>query len=80
MKTIKHMFLVIALTASLALADDGHTGNGTRCDTCTPPPCTENCGGLAADEPVVTETGTEVQTEEQSLIEYWSEVFFDLVG
>jgi len=80
MKTVRNLFLAFVLTSSFALADDGHTNGGNRCDTCTPPPCTENCGGLAVDEPVVIEIGTEAQSEETSLVEYWSEVFFDLIG
>ena len=80
MKTIKNLILVLALTATFAMADDGHTSGGDRCATCTPPPCTENCSGLAAEDPGVVETGTEVQNDETSLIEYWSNMFFDVIG
>ena len=81
MNKIKSTVVVIALSASLALAGDGHTGSGNRCDTCPPPPCTENCTGYAAQEPeVVTATGTEGSTEETSLIESWAEMFFELIG
>jgi len=81
MNKIKNIIVVIALSASIALADDGHTGSGDRCTTCTPPPCTENCSGLAAQEPeVVTATGTEESNGETSLIESWTEMFFELIG
>jgi len=81
MKTIKNLILVFALTVTFAFGDDGHTGGGNRCDTCTPPPCTENCGGFAAEEPgVVSETGTEVTNEEESLTEYWKRMFLELIG
>ena len=82
MNKIKSTIVVIALSASIALADDGHTGSGGRCETCTPPPCTENCTGyVAQQEPeVVTATGTEGSTEETSLIESWTEMFFELIG
>jgi hypothetical protein len=80
MKTIKNLILVFALTATFAFAD-GHTNGGNRCETCTPPPCTENCGGFAAEEPeVITAGSTEEINEETSLIDYWSEVFFELIG
>ena len=81
MNKIKSTLVVIALSASIAIADDGHPGSGDRCTTCTPPPCTENCTGYAAQEPeVVTATGTEGSTEETSLIESWTEMFFELIG
>lgn len=81
MKTITNLFLVFALTATFAFAD-GHTNGGNRCDTCTPPPpCTENCCGFAGDEsgllPVIE---SEEQNEETSYVEYWSTLFFELIG
>ena len=80
MKTIKNLILVFALSVTFAFGDDGHTGSGNRCETCTPPECTENCGGIAAEEPgVVSETGTEV-TDEESLTEYWTRMFFEVIG
>lgn len=81
MKTIKNLLLVLTLTASMALADDGHTGGGNRCETCTPPPCTQNCGGFAepvGDEAVILAEGGEAG--ETSFTEYLTEVFFDLFG
>lgn len=79
MKSIRNLFLVLTLTASMAFAD-GHTGGGGRCDTC-PPPCTENCGGFyeegeGSGEPVTTSE----ENQEESLAEYWQEIFFDLFG
>lgn len=81
MNKIKSIIAVIALSASIALAD-GHTGSGDRCTTCTPPPCTENCEGFAAQEPeVVTATGTEEASgEDTSLMESWTKMFFELIG
>ncbi|HQU92126.1 MAG TPA: hypothetical protein PLK77_07505 [Pyrinomonadaceae bacterium] len=83
MKTIKNLILVFALTTTFAFGDDGHTGGGNRCDTCTPPPtCTENCGGniAAGETEVITGTGADATGEETSLIEYWSKIFFDMIG
>ncbi|MEQ1765358.1 MAG: hypothetical protein ABL984_19675 [Pyrinomonadaceae bacterium] len=81
MKTIKNLILVFALSVTFAFGDDGHTGSGNRCATCTPPPCTENCGGFAAEEPeVLTGSTTETNDEETSWTEYWSEVFFEMIG
>ena len=80
MKTIKNLILVFALSVTFAFGDDGHTGGGGRCDTCTPPDCTENCSGIAAEDPSVSETGTEVRSEGESLTDYWSRMFFELIG
>lgn len=82
MKTIRNLFLVFALTATSVFAD-GHTNGGNRCDTCTPPPCTENCGGFAPEEPeVLTITGTQAESDESSVFDfdYWSELFFELIS
>jgi hypothetical protein len=79
MKTITNLFLVLTLTASMALAD-GHTGGGGRCDTCTPPPCTENCGGFAEEEGETTPLGESEEGSEESFTEYFTEIFFDLFG
>jgi Fe-S-cluster-containing dehydrogenase component len=76
MKTIKNFLLVLTLTASIALADDGHTNGGNRCETCTPPPCTENCPGFAEEEGTVVTLSD--SSEETSFTEYFSEIFFDL--
>ena len=81
MRTIKNLILVLALSVTFAFGDDGHTNGGNRCATCTPPPCTESCGGSAAEEPgVVTGSTEETNVEETSLIDYWSDVFFELIG
>lgn len=80
MKTIRNLFLALALTASVAYAD-GHTGSGNRCDTC-PPPCTENCfDGSPVQEPVVLSAEpVEPQTEEQTIFEYWTEVLLEMIA
>ena len=81
MKTITNFLLVLTLTASMALGDDGHTGGGNRCETCTPPPCTQNCGGFAeqvGDESVILVEGAEV--EETSFTDYLTGIFLDLLG
>lgn len=72
MKTITNFLLVLALTASMAFADDGHTGQGNRCDTC-PPPC-ETC--LTAPESETPTTFEEQEDEDsaESLYEYWKDV------
>ena len=81
MKTIRNLILVLALTVTFAFGDDGHTGGGGRCDTCTPPTCTENCGGFAAQDPeTAIESTTETDDDETSLIDYWSKAFFELIG
>lgn len=82
MKKIKNLFLVFALTATFAFGDEGHTNGGNRCVTCDPPPaCTENCGGFAGgDQGVLSGTEPEAQGDETSLISYWSELFFELIG
>ena len=81
MKTIKSLILVCALSVTFAFGDDGHTNGGNRCPTCAPPPCTENCEGFVAGEPeVVTDSTEETNVEETSLIDYWSEVFFEMIG
>ena len=80
MNKIKNIIVVIALCASFSMADDGHTGSGDRCTTCTPPPCTENCSGVAAAEPEVVTATTETNDEETSWTEYWSEMFYELIG
>lgn len=82
MKTIRNLILVLALTVTFAFGDDGHTGGGGRCDTCTPPACTENCGGFAGQDPetdIVSTTETD-DDDETSLIDYWSKAFFELIG
>ena len=82
MKTITNFLLVLTLTASMALADDGHTGSGNRCDTC-PPPCTENCPGFAEEEEgqgVLGETLASEETSSTSFTEYLTEIFLDLIG
>jgi hypothetical protein len=80
MKTIRNLFLVLALTASFAYAD-GHTGSGNRCDTC-PPPCTENCVDGFTNEGALVISGepTEVQSEEQTIFEYWTETLLELIA
>ncbi|HEX6278372.1 MAG TPA: hypothetical protein VFZ49_00025 [Pyrinomonadaceae bacterium] len=81
MKTLKNLLLVLALTTTLAIADDGHTGNGNRCDTC--PPCTENCltdGGQSGTESNESITKSEGETEDYTTVEYWTELFFGLIG
>lgn len=83
MKTIKNLILMFALSVTFAFGDDGHTGGGGRCDTCTPPPaCTENCGGFAAtqDPEVAIDPSTGTNDEETSMIDYWSNMFFELIG
>lgn len=77
MKTITNFLLVLTLTASMAFAD-GHTNGGGRCDTCEPPPCTENCPGFAEEESgSLTLSGTE-ESEEMTFTEYLTEIFLDL--
>jgi hypothetical protein len=79
MKTITNFLLVLTLSASMAFAD-GHTNGGNRCDTCPPPPCTENCG-LTEEEGAGTLSGTETgESEEVSFTEYVTEIFLDLFG
>ena len=80
MKTIRNLILVLALSVTVAIADDGHTNGGNRCDTC--PPCTENCGGFAPEESgIITEGTTEAPPDEEtSVFEYWSKVIFEMVG
>lgn len=81
MKAIKTLLMVFALSATFAFGDDGHTNGGNRCTTCTPPPCTENCGGFAADDPgALSGPEAEPQSEATSLIDYWSEIFFEMIG
>ncbi len=84
MKKLSSILTIIVLSASIALAD-GHTGSGGRCETnCTPPPCTTNCGGNglapADDEGIVSETGNTTNEEEFSMVDYLSEIFFELIG
>ena len=78
MKTITNFLLVLTLTASMAFAD-GHTNGGGRCDTC-PPPCTENCGFVEQEPPVIPaeDEGTSDESSDQSLYEYWAEVLTGL--
>lgn len=78
MKTIKNFLLVLTLTASMALADDGHTGTGNRCETCTPPPCTENCPGFAEGESGSLTLSQTEESEDVSFTEYLTEIFLDL--
>lgn len=70
MKTLRNLFLVIALSTSFAMAD-GHTGNGNR--------CTEPC--LTAEPPAsTTETTNEEEVPVFTAVEFWSELFFELIG
>lgn len=78
MKTIKNFLLVLTLTASMAFADDGHTGTGNRCETCTPPPCTENCGGFAEEGGGSLTLSQTEESEEMTFTEYVTEIFFEL--
>lgn len=84
MKKLTSILTIVVLSASIALAEDGHTGSGGRCDTCTPPPpCTENCGGFAGDDGGLTGPGSDgdtQNTEENSFINEWTEYFFELIG
>ncbi len=82
MKKINSILTIIVLSASIALADDGHTGSGGRCSNC-PPPCTVNCGGgsLVGTEPGhISESENDAQSDESSFIEQLKEFFLDLVG
>ena len=80
MNKIKNIIAVIALSASFAIAGDGdgHTGSGNRCETC--PPCTENCTSGYAEQDPEAVTGMEETGGETSLIESWTEMFFELIG
>jgi hypothetical protein len=77
MKTITNLILALALTASMALADDGHTGGGNRCETC-PPPC-ETCLTAPEGTPTVLEEQANEENADESLYEYWKEVLIDFL-
>ena len=79
MKKITNLVLVFTLSAMIALGDDGHTGGGNRCETCTPPPCTQNCPGFAEEEGSTTLADPELDNE-TSFTEYVTKIFWDLVG
>lgn len=76
MKTITNLLLVLALTASIALAD-GHTAGGDRCSTCTPPPC-ETCLTAPESDTQVAEEAVSEDSSDGSIYEYWKELFMEL--
>lgn len=78
MKTITNFLLVLTLTASMAFADDGHTGQGNRCDTC-PPPCETCLSDPESETPTTTyEETVEEENADESLYEYWKGVLTEL--
>ena len=83
MKTVKNILLVIALSTTFALADDGHTGGGNRCATC-PPPCSSCLTDGSTEEDATTlqqpTTETDETVGEVSALDYFSELLLELIG
>lgn len=82
MKTVKNILLVIALSTTFALADDGHTGGGNRCATCPPPCSTCLTDGTIEDDATTLQSTPEASENSTgpSLIDYFRELFIELVG
>ncbi len=73
MKTITNLFLMIALTGTIAMADgDMGTGGYQPCTVnCPPPPCTENCTGgqaVPSDDSSITSLNAAGVTPENVII------------
>jgi hypothetical protein len=80
MKNLAKLILIVTMFTSIAIADDGHTGGGNRCETCTPPPCTENC---VTDNGGITELEMAAQESEEgneSILDYFTKVIMEMIG
>ena len=80
MKNLAKLVLIVTMFTSAAIADDGHTGGGNRCETCTPPSCSENC---VTDNSGITELEMAVQESEEgseSILDYFTKVIMEMIG
>ena len=80
MKNLAKLILIVTMFTSVAIADDGHTGGGNRCATCTPPSCIENC---VTDNAGITEremTAQESEEGNESILDYFTKVIMEMIG
>lgn len=80
MKNIAKLILIVMMFTSVTVANDGHTGGGNRCDTCTPPPCTENCATETAGVTEVEALAQESEESDESILDYFTEIILEMIG